>query len=388
MTLNLHKEFRSFSSLIKNDLTLVKDDLGAMKEDIATTRNDIAMIKENMAAVKEATEVIKYNITLLKRKLCSVRNEVKQDIFTSNRSIAFTLYEYKSQLDTIEQAVGNDLGERMCNQTADLVVQLDEKQNALATQLVARQEDIATKLMDCLDCFEPNKSNVTESGYSCGGTSGWRRVVFLNMSRTGPVDHCPTGWQLSGHDKRACGRVSASERTCDSAVFPTGDLPYSQVCGRVLGYQFGALSAFFRSSQNIESVYVNGLSLTHGKVLARQHVWTFAGGVAENSTTFRAEWCPCDHGTSPVPTFVGSNYYCESGNNGPWVNGQFVFYPDDQLWDGKDCIPRSSCCKNTKPYFVTELGCTTSDDLEARLCSVYERRLSDVAVEVFELYVK
>ena len=325
-----------------------------------------------------------------------MKNEIKDGIAASNRSVAITL---KNHLDTIQQAVKNDSGEGMCNQTADLVIQLAEKQKALAIQLVARQEDLTTKLMDGLDCLDLNISNKeslncsnettanpTENCYWCGGIPGWRHVVSLNMTRTDFMDQCPDGWQLTNYSKRTCGRVSTSENTCDSTVFPTGGLPYSQVCGHVAGYQFGAVSAFYRSSQNIESVYVNGLSLTHGS--PRQHVWTFAVGLAESSTVYQGEWCPCDGGISPVPTFMGGIYSCESGINGPWVESQFIFHPGDRLWDGEDCLPISSCCANTLPYFIRDLGYHTTDDIEARLCSVYNRVVSDIAMEVVELYVK
>ena len=44
---------------------------------------------------------------------------------------------------------------------------------------------------------------VPPSIYTCGGTEGWRRVVYRNM--TDPNTNCPSGWQLTGHSKRTCG---------------------------------------------------------------------------------------------------------------------------------------------------------------------------------------
>ena len=43
-------------------------------------------------------------------------------------------------------------------------------------------------------------------GSTCGGTGGWRRVVYLDM--TDPNTPCPSGWQLTAHSKRTCGKVS------------------------------------------------------------------------------------------------------------------------------------------------------------------------------------
>ena len=37
-----------------------------------------------------------------------------------------------------------------------------------------------------------------------------------------------------------------------------------------------------------------------------------------------------------LPTFVGSHYYCESGNTGGYTYG--TLYTGGQLWDGSGCL--------------------------------------------------
>ena len=182
---------------------------------------------------------------------------------------------------------------------------------------------------------------------------------------------------------------SGGQNTCDSAIFPVNGVEYSRVCGRAVAYQFGAVSVFYASSMNIEGHYVNGLGLTHGSARNRAHIWTFAVGLSEDPTRYTDYLCPCDGGTSPVPEFVGSDYFCESGLNGPWVGGQYILYPEDPLWDGEDCLANSTCCSfNGPPYFIKEMGTATTDDIEARLCSVSLQSVSDIAVEFLELYVQ
>ena len=73
--------------------------------------------------------------------------------------------------------------------------------------------------------------------HTCGGTGGWRRVVYLDM--TDPSTTCPSGWQLTGYSKRTCGRASDGLRTCDSVTFPVSGGEYSRVCGRIKAYQWG-----------------------------------------------------------------------------------------------------------------------------------------------------
>ena len=125
--------------------------------------------------------------------------------------------------------------------------------------------------------------------HTCNGSPGWRRVAFINMTDTSY--NCPTGLSLTSYSKRTCGR---SRATCTSTTFSVGGLQYSRVCGRIRGYQYGSTSAF-SGSRNIESRYVDGISLTHGITGSREHMWTFAAGLTEtNSSSYIGEKCPCD----------------------------------------------------------------------------------------------
>ena len=141
--------------------------------------------------------------------------------------------------------------------------------------------------------------------YTCGGTGGWRRAVYLDM--TDHNTNCPSGWQLTGYSKRTCGRVSSGPRTCDSVFFPVSGGPYTRVCGRIRAYQYGVPLAFWGYNvdrQTIDSAYVSGVAVMHGS--PRQHIWTFANGAWENATEPRTYNCPCDiSGGVSIPPFVG-----------------------------------------------------------------------------------
>ena len=76
----------------------------------------------------------------------------------------------------------------------------------------------------------------------CGGL-GWRRAAYLNMSN--PTQTCPPAWELITTPRRSCARPSnANWQSCYSAMFPTQAVQYSQVCGRIIGYQIGEPVAF------------------------------------------------------------------------------------------------------------------------------------------------
>ena len=428
ITLTLLKEFLSFSASVKADLTAVKADMTAVKLNLSSLWSKVGRIDTTSSLMANTVVLLKQNLGTISRNIKAQGDAIDG---------------FHSQLDSMEQAVETDIldhGEWLLNQTSALVSQLADRQDILYHNLSSEVSSVCSVVRDDPPTqnytTEPPASNEpptsttvsptstiglltgttmsltstiasptlttvsptsttepvtsatespTEEGYSCGGTSGWRRVAFLNM--TDPTHQCPSGWQLTGYSKRTCGRASTARMTCDSATFPTGE-HYSRVCGRVVAYQFGTIPAFYSSSMNIESHYVTGLSITHGS--PRQHIRTLAGGSFESrdGNTFPGERCPCDGGTSPVPDFVGSDYYCESGINGPWIS-RFVFHPEDRLWDGEGCLPASSCCEGTLlPYFVKELGGSTADDIETRICSVYIRSHSDIAIELVELYVQ
>jgi hypothetical protein len=83
---------------------------------------------------------------------------------------------------------------------------------------------------------------IGREAYGCGDF-GWRKAAYLNMSD--PIQTCPPAWELITTPKRSCaGPSNASSYSCYSAIFPTQGVQYSQVCGRIIGYQFGEPQAF------------------------------------------------------------------------------------------------------------------------------------------------
>ena len=229
---------------------------------------------------------------------------------------------------------------------------------------------------------------------SCSGTGGLTRVAYLNM--TDPSQQCPNAWTLktrSSEPRRLCGRDSSSG-SCKSVTYSTFGMNYSHVCGRVVGYQYGVPDAFANPSQTIEGYYIDGISLTHGSPGSRQHIWTFAGGFTENILPAHPQLsCPCADRTtvlSLVPSFVGNNYFCESGN--PTFEYNYTLFANDPLWDGQGC-GAASCCELsyppgvTPPWFCKQLPQTTTDDIEVRICGDQGIANEDTPVQLIEIYV-
>ena len=295
----------------------------------------------------------------------------------------------------------NDIEEDLSNHVSSKLAVLQNKQDVIDSKLDlldSKQDELDMKVMSVNTKLEQNiLSNVTNQlqetsdsllhaslGHICGGTGGWRRVVYLDM--TDPNTNCPSGWQLTRDSKRTCGRVNRRySLTCDSVIFPVSGGAYTSVCGTIRAYQNGPTDAFeayhIGRVTTIDGPYVSGVSLTHGS--PRQHIWTFAAGIYESESTSR-DACPCDATIDiDVPSFVGGDYFCESGVSSGSANG---FHPDDPLWDGEGCISSSTCCSfNNPPYFTKQLPNPTTDDIEARICLLDSD--DDSPIEFIELYV-
>ena len=176
-------------------------------------------------------------------------------------------------------------------------------------------------------------------------------MYLTELDLADPNQQCPPNFRLYTKPKRRCGK-STDGNGCDSAKFTTNDLQYNKVCGRVVGYELGSPDGFganYCSDCNINKPYVDGIVITHSS--PRKHIWTLAAAHSSD--------CPCNSagaGAQP-PSFVGSDYYCESGG--------------DPLWDGEGCDGNEApCCKNSPDLgSCKELPEPTSDDLEVCICT-------------------
>ena len=220
---------------------------------------------------------------------------------------------------------------------------------------------------------------------NCGNiTAGWTRVAFLDM--TDPGSSCPPELTyITQSSIRMC-RTSQSSRGCTSVHYPTFGIPYRNICGRALGYQYGSADAFwlYDGQNNSQNDYGDGLLVTRGT--DRHHIWTFAAGESKNYNY--PEWnCPCAIHPGPAPpAFVGEKYFCESGVSGAFVYSQWFL--DDPLWDSKGCPSGSNCCNREGPWFTTTEHEEVSGDIEVRVCMLeHGSARDDIGVAQLQIYV-
>jgi regulator of replication initiation timing len=224
---------------------------------------------------------------------------------------------------------------------------------------------------------------------SCGGIAGgWMRVAKLDM--TNSSNHCPNNFRLvTESGVRSCG-IDSSYASCSSMHFDAGGITFDKVCGQVIAYQWGTPDAFTvrnRGNLSLDSIYVDGISLTYGN--PRRHIWTFAASNDENPNV---EYnCPCVNAVNPglsfPPAFINSQeYFCDTGSADMQ---SLILYADDPLWDGAGCGRLSICCSlNNPPWFYKQLESASNENIEMRVCSDEPRTNEDISIKLYELYIQ
>ena len=215
---------------------------------------------------------------------------------------------------------------------------------------------------------------------------------------TDSTQQCPSGLRQHDYDNRSSIRACVTNNSmvqygCNSTVFPV-NIPYSEVCGRVTGYQIGITNAFSnlsvasmsrRGNHAIDDIYVDGVSLTYGD--PRQHIWTFAAALDREGTKNSQSRCPCEStSAAPPPEFVLSHYFCDTGTDS---HVKYAFFYPEKLWDGENCTSSDPCCSfNSPPWFHRVLPQPTAEDIEMRVCRDEGFTNEDIAIERIELYVQ
>ncbi|KAL5516976.1 hypothetical protein EMCRGX_G002436 [Ephydatia muelleri] len=210
-------------------------------------------------------------------------------------------------------------------------------------------------------------------------------VGYLDM--TDPSQQCPDSWLKIASPRSSCGKRTM--QTCDSLSIPTAGASYQKVCGRFRGYQIGTTDAFYdvlHLGVNIETHFADGVIVTYGSPGRRQHVYSYVAALWES---VGGTICPCAGGAAP-PLFVGSDYYCESGNPVQEYHPTSM-YSSDVLWDRQQCGGNETTCCDPPdiPWFCKTFSTQISEDLEVRICTDESSVDNEnVAIESFELYIQ
>ena len=227
----------------------------------------------------------------------------------------------------------------------------------------------------------------------CNITSAnWRRVAYFDTTQG---DSCPTGLRTVTNNttnQTACGRTNTSAG-CASLKFQSSSKTYTNICGRVRGYQESNPEGFFHNAltnTTIDDPYANGILITQGS--PRKHIWSYVAGASEATDYGEGVHliCPCARSTpsitsSDVPNFVGTHYYCESGHNATSPHWGGVIW-EDPLWDGQGCHNSGNQCCNRYGWFHRQVQ-VSSEYIELRICADQGYANEDIPIDQFEIWV-
>jgi outer membrane murein-binding lipoprotein Lpp len=286
--------------------------------------------------------------------------------------------------------------DKLSNQVNELVSNFNSLSNQLNQMASESQNNNVSFILNQLDTAIQDKIETLQNNFIVNlpvaihcGAGEWYQVAHLNMNNHS--EQCPAVWrEYNTSGVRACGRPDSTEGSCPGTLYTvTSGRQYSKVCGRVIGYQEDSPDAFVDSNANNASeIYMDGVSITYG--IPRQHIWSYVAGVTENSASHTPNNCPCSvHGGNGPPSFVGDNYYCESGNPTD-VGGSPVLLINDPLWDGQQC--EGACCRvtgtNSPPWFSVQLPAPTTDMIEVRICGNEATENEDTPIALLDIYVQ
>ena len=222
---------------------------------------------------------------------------------------------------------------------------------------------------------------------------GGKRIAYINTNLT---DECPPKMRLEINNstgQKVCG-VNENAHGCPVVLRFTVNQNYSNICGRIRGYQFGAVQAFkySKGKTSPRQSYADGFQILQiESPTSFRHIWTYAIGIGENETLHGSrEICPRDRSNqtdrSCVPSFVGEHFYCETGNTGSIKPYRLLW--NDPLWDGAGCISATSHSCEAYGWFHRQLD-PSNNNLIIRICpNGYNRNVENVFLDMLEIWIK
>ena len=353
---------------------------------VSNTTDVVSSIEsaERLSCDDNTTEALLQQI----HQLISLSNANNQLLDGTTKNVTASLQKLGSIMNM--QSMINNISVENKGTINNILVKVDNVLETLNSSLVSSCQDIKNKQPNSPSGYYHINSQITycEMGELCNSTEGgWIRLAYLDMTDS-TVD-CPPGFMLHVDETagvRACGRPDSDKSSCPSVKFSSNGISYSEVCGRVVGYQYDSPFALRSSSASIDSYYIDGISITQG--FPRKHVWSLIVGAYNYSLNITSN-CPCHKypGNKPPPFVDDNHYFCESGN--PTNITEQKLYIDNPLWDGEGCgTPEEKCCAVAGlPWFHRTLN-TTTDYIELRDCGNTPTSNGNVFIRFYEVYVQ
>ena len=199
---NINGIIFEFRAEVKSNINSLREYLNAMNDSVS---NLSVCLQEN----KKQTET---ELANLQTSLASTQANYTRLLNIKMDSLEECLFEHKEQVAGKLIALQTSLSTQ-ANYTRLLNIKMDSLEECLSEH----KEQVTGKLI-ALQTSQPNHTSqlvkiqgditylkIIHEQYTCGGTGGWRRAVYLDM--TNPCTTCPSGWQLTGYKKGLMGEL-------------------------------------------------------------------------------------------------------------------------------------------------------------------------------------
>ena len=183
------------------------------------------------------------------------------------------------------------------------------------------------------------------------------------------VNNCPQGSKTYYVNSRNTYVVVNDEAGCTEIHYPTNNTNYTQIIGRVQGFQKGTMDCFddipphnsrFTNS-TIFSNYIDGVSI----ISNGEHIWSFAAGR-----------CSCDNIYGNKPDFVGEYFTANGSGTKTPISG----YYSTILWVSQKC--------GTNEDMFERIMEPTASNVTVRICRDQERNDEDLALSILDIHVQ
>ena len=212
-----------------NKLQTINDSIANVVDDIELK---IQSSNDNMAA-KLGT--VTSTISGLEHQLQLSDEKTANQLQTVNQTLTDSLIGIKRDVQLNSVNILNTVSTKL--QTIN---------ETFATNVNSIRQDIVASVLAKLNDPSDGLSILKGSTAKCDIQGYWRRIAYFDTTQG---DLCPLGLRTvvnTTTNQTACGRTVNG--SCTSLTFATG-LAYSNVCGRVRGYQFGHMDGFEVPSQ-------------------------------------------------------------------------------------------------------------------------------------------
>ena len=371
----------NFNALENANLSLLESSFSVLE--LETRAKLFEGVRDVNAVVTNVSQQINHlnnSHEVLASKVNLIRDELYQYQDGINRKILNTTNATNSQLEQVRK----DLDHNIINATINTETQINNFTMKLIADIMALHSFNSCGELGNLSLLFPSgmyrvrayncsfihKYCSTNTAFSCSGVSGnWRRIAYLNTNEN-PVS-CPDNFEVRDPNSNPprCRRTNIN-KGCNSVIYPSNNLSYSQVCGTVRVYPEGTPDGFDTFVDR--SIYVDGVYLTYGDSSNRNHIWTYTAATTVGSGTRGCDQCNYRKPSNmPGINFTCISAHCSNANS---------CFPN-ALWgsEAQQCFGDET--------FYRQLSESTTDNLEMTVCRDQPRSDEDILISFVEIFV-